>query len=501
MHRDQDPIHAAVRRARMRLTAQEALAQGLVAASLGVGGAILILLAGTQLLDWRWAAMLLGAGLLFGAWQVRRRVPAPYRVAQLVDQRLRLDDALSTAWYFGETAEARPDPELVRCQRAMAERLTERIDLRSALPFTLPRSAFLLAGLLVAAGSLFALRYGIEERLDLRAPLLRVVFDAFGGQYQTASTKPPQGRPLAPEAEGATPEGVSAEDRRYDDEQQLDAAPDKVFETIDIPDVNNDRLGAEERPAKGARAGEAGAEGEPGEGEAGGERGETQAADGLTAETDSGSSAKNGDEDSGGKQAPGSAGEDSGLAQKFREALQNLMSKLRPPSGGSQGQNSKASSKSGSQSPMQTASAKDGGKQGQGAQQGEKGEGQDGEPGESQEGESAEGASKGRSTESASSQTPGSGMGKQDGAKDARLAEQLEAMGKISEILGKRSQNVTGETTLEVQSSKAGIRTPYSPSTRAHGQAGGEIHRDEVPEALQHYVQQYFEQVHRPGQK
>ena len=70
-------------------------------------------------------------------------------------------------------------------------------------------------------------------------------------------------------------------------------------------------------------------------------------------------------------------------------------------------------------------------------------------------------------------------------------------MGKISEIIGKRSANVTGEVTIEVNSSKQQLRTPYSDSTAAHGESGGEINRDEVPVAFQQYVQQYFEQVRR----
>ena len=70
-------------------------------------------------------------------------------------------------------------------------------------------------------------------------------------------------------------------------------------------------------------------------------------------------------------------------------------------------------------------------------------------------------------------------------------------MGKISEIIGKRSANVTGEVTIEVNSSKQQLRTQYSDSAAIHKEAGGEINRDEVPAAFQQYVQQYFEQVRK----
>ena len=70
-------------------------------------------------------------------------------------------------------------------------------------------------------------------------------------------------------------------------------------------------------------------------------------------------------------------------------------------------------------------------------------------------------------------------------------------MGKISEIIGKRSANVTGEVTVEVKNSNQQLRTPYAQRDAQHHQAGGEINRDEVPVALQAYVQQYFEQVRK----
>ena len=90
-----------------------------------------------------------------------------------------------------------------------------------------------------------------------------------------------------------------------------------------------------------------------------------------------------------------------------------------------------------------------------------------------------------------------SGIGKEDGSKELREAEQLAAMGKISEILGKRAQNVTGEFTVEVASSHNQLRTAYSRRSARHADAGGEIHRDEIPLIYQHYVQRYFEEVRK----
>ena len=70
-------------------------------------------------------------------------------------------------------------------------------------------------------------------------------------------------------------------------------------------------------------------------------------------------------------------------------------------------------------------------------------------------------------------------------------------MGKISEIIGKRSANVTGEISVEVPSNQQPLHTAYSQNNATHSDAGGEISRDEVPVIFQQYVQQYFEQVHK----
>ena len=92
----------------------------------------------------------------------------------------------------------------------------------------------------------------------------------------------------------------------------------------------------------------------------------------------------------------------------------------------------------------------------------------------------------------------GSGIGSTDGNKEIREAQQLAAMGKISEILGKRQADLTGEMMVEVTSSKEQkLTTPYSASDATHSEGGGEIHRDAVPLMYREYVQQYFEQVRK----
>src|SRR6202043_2360515 len=109
----------------------------------------------------------------------------------------------------------------------------------------------------------------------------------------------------------------------------------------------------------------------------------------------------------------------------------------------------------------------------------------------------APGKSDSRSADRPNSPDGKSGVGKQDGDKTAREAEQLAAMGKISEIIGKRSASVTGEVMVEGASGKQQLKTQYSGKHGAHAEAGGEINRDEVPLAYQQYVQQYFEEIRK----
>ncbi|MBZ5581530.1 MAG: hypothetical protein LAQ30_04860, partial [Acidobacteriia bacterium] len=154
------------------------------------------------------------------------------------------------------------------------------------------------------------------------------------------------------------------------------------------------------------------------------------------------------------------------------------------------------------------------GNQGSGSQDGSRQQaGRDGRPsgreGDGQQGDAdrmADDSQDGRGKaagagEQQASKQPGSGIGNQDGSKDIKQAEQLAAMGKISEILGRRSANLSGEVTVEVQSSRQQLRTPYAARDSRHTEAGAEIGRDEVPLALQPYVEQYFEQVRKTRKK
>jgi hypothetical protein len=50
---------------------------------------------------------------------------------------------------------------------------------------------------------------------------------------------------------------------------------------------------------------------------------------------------------------------------------------------------------------------------------------------------------------------------------------------------------------VEVQSGKQGLKTSYSNTAASHAETDGDVTRDEIPIALQPYIQQYFSDVHK----
>ncbi len=70
-------------------------------------------------------------------------------------------------------------------------------------------------------------------------------------------------------------------------------------------------------------------------------------------------------------------------------------------------------------------------------------------------------------------------------------------MGKITELLGKRAENVKGAVMVEVGSTKQQLKTPVGQGQSTHAEAGSEIHRDEVPPIYEQFVQQYYEKIRK----
>ena len=492
-------IRQLLENARQRLLYNQLAAQFTFAVSLVLGAIILLLLAGTQILDWRILAVLIVCGSIFGLVRTIRRLPSLYHVAVLIDRRAQLFDSLSTAWIFevGQGT-ARPVPEIAAGQRLQAEAMAAQVDLETALPFTLPRATYAMAALFLVATSLFALRYGISRNLDLKAPLTTMVMDALGWTPPASAEKPKR----ATESRMAAllkQLGISVpEPGEKVQPGNLDPATDAALDTIGDPDSDNS-LAKNPPGSKTEEASINGKEGDP----------STDPED--SASSDPASPGKGNPEDStGSNEGPqqgeqqasksGSAGENSSLLSKIKDALNNMMAKSRSTqnSGGQKSHSPTAQSQSGAQSAEK-------GQPGQGKQEGGKDnadasqEGQ--QQGDSEAAENSPGKGGGKSNDKDASAQPGSGIGRQDGAKDVRAAQQEKAMGKLSEVIGKRSQNVTGEMTVEVQSGAQQLKTAYSQRNAQHTASGGDLNRDEVPLDLQPYVSGYFDEIRKQPAK
>jgi hypothetical protein len=490
-------IPEVARRARRRLFWNEVIAQGACALSVGLGAVILLLVLGTQLLDWRWLTVLPLLTLGIGVYRTSRRLPALYPAAQLVDRRLHLADAISTALYFAESPSAGNSNNMRQAQLAQAERVADGVDIRTAIPFTMPRAVYAAGGLAFVATSLFALRYGLERRLDLRQPLASILENSFGGggPVKTAALQKKAGMTKRSPLEEAM--GISTEDGAAKGQGELDEAPDAALETTSIPDTDNSKKGSSEATTKvKSPAGEQ-MDGEQAEGESDGDAQGSNAGQEAQDGKQGNGQSKSGQQNQG-NDSSGSASENSSLVSKLRDAMSNLLSRMKqqPQAAGAQQQNSNQNSQQGQGQKGSGQKAKSGqGKQQQGGQDSDSQEGDQGE--DAQSAQNAQGRGAGQSSDDQASKQPGSGIGKQDGSKDVKLAEQMAAMGKISEIIGKRTANVSGEVTVEVQNSTQQLKTAWVQQKASHGNTGGEINRDEVPVEYQTYVQQYFEQVRK----
>jgi hypothetical protein len=480
-------VLALIRRAQRRFFYNELFAQGANALSAALAAFILLLLAGTQILDWRWLSALPAAAALAGFWAAWRRRPSAYRAAQLVDHRLGLADTLSTALFFREAASAQAAPEVVRLQAAAADRLSHTVDVRAAVPFRVPRTAYPMAALLVLASSLFALRYAVSRRLDLQPPLARILYPNFGKEKtETARNRLPKLDPPRAEAR---------------DDNDMASAESQEAKAGDPQDNPSDREDARNQAQAQAKDGPKGAKSQDQDGQAGAD---SQTSDdnraGDNADSESGQQGQNAQSKSGNaRQDANNSSENSSLMSKVRDAVQNLLSRMKPQqgqSGGQQQSGEQQNSQAGKG--QQKGGRQQAGKNGQQQSAQQQADAQDGQSGDpSQNSQDAQGKGTGNSDAKQASKQPGSGIGSQNGDKSIKQAEQLAAMGKISEIIGKRSQNISGETTVEVQSTSQVLKTPYAQRGAQHSQNGAEISRDEIPVALQGYVSQYFEQVRK----
>lgn len=477
-------------RARRRQLTQVIFEQTGIAVAVAFGGFVLLLLLGTQVLDWYWLVLLFGGSLAVGITRTINRVPSRYRLAQIVDERLNLHDTISTALHFEKLP--RPSVPMV-CDQA--EQAARRADLTVALPYRWPRALYAASGVALVACGMFALRYGITRSLDLKPSLVKIAFDSFikTDTAQASGRTPLQriqdalkkklgvnvNRPDTPsdQPQNTPDSAVPATEAKADEGQSGDSAKSEV----------HDKKPPQQQPTDLINNGQ--------KGDQTGSMKDQPSQDQSDQQGNNDGGQPDGKPQMQQKTADGSP--KSNMLDKMRDAMSNLLSKLKsqPKSGeGKQQQAQNGQQQKGQGQQNQQQSEQSGQQQQNGSNsQDQRAQQQGGNQGQ----QTAQGKASGKSSDQNDSKDAKSGIGKEDGDKAAREAEQLRAMGKISEIFGKRSQNMSGEVMVEVASGNQQLKTQYTSKSAEHTEAGGEISRDEVPFMYQQYVQEYFEQIRK----
>jgi hypothetical protein len=467
-------------RARRRLFGQLALDKGALALLIGMAGVILLLLAGTQILDWYWPVLLLVVSLGVGIYRLRKSLPSLYTLAQRIDKRLGLADSLSTAIYFA----AHPEPEreaVCEVQRREAEIVAQHVDIHQALPPSRSRYLLPAAGLVVIAFGLFAVRYAVTGSLSLEPSLLKIAYDSFFGP-------PPQVAKNQAKRLNATPNPF---DPGNPDAQSTatDQQPEDLLKAQDSSDEAKAQGDDNAKEAADKEGDKNGGEGDKQSKDKGddknGKQGDNNSKDGKES-ADSKDKAGNQDKQ-------GNNPSDGGVLDKIKDALANMLNKMKPNTAQNSPQNGKSKPEGkGEKSDKSDKADK------QDSQNAEAEPNPDGN--QSGDQKNAEDAQANSQPGKPSSQESASGAGSKDGDKAAKDAKALEAMGQISEILGKRSAAVTGEMMIEVGQTKQTLKTPWAESQATHSDSGGEIHRDEVPLMFQPFVERYFEEIRKSPQ-
>ncbi len=469
-----------------------ALEQLALALAFVLGGGILMLLLGTEILHWYWLALLAAAALALAVVRIRHRALPRYRIAQIVDQRLHLNDSLSTAWFLLATANRRNDP-IARFQIQKAEELALAVRPARAFPFTSQRAWALTGALAMLVFGLFAVRYLVTKSLSLQQAFVPIhlgaAFERLEKSLSAENREMPEdalldrqrarSRSSDPHGNDAANQGLEQQDSAAG--QQNGASANSTQASNADPHQNNKPQDGQSQNKEGTASNAQGASNNKGD-QSGNQPGSEQAQN--TKE----------------QGATGQEGSPS-LVDKMKDALSSLMAKMRP----------NESSQKSPQNGEQTSKDQQGGDQSS-ATKGQQGQQQDARNQQSSKDQSSEAPAQGQTTERTqasqgrnSDQSPQqgsdahSGIGRQDGDKDLKEAEQLKAMGKLAEIIGKRSANLTGEMMVETPSGKQQLNTAYTQRMGHHADLGGEINRDEIPLDDQQYIREYMELVRKQG--
>ncbi len=485
-------IESAFRRRSLVLTVEHS---AFAVAAMG-GGATLMLLLGTDILNWLSLVLLAAAGLTITYIRLRKGISSRYRVAQIVDKRLHLSDSLSTAWFLLEDS-AQRENMLAKAQIRSAEQAVRGVDNALVFPFVWKRTWALAAALIAVASGLFVLRYLVTSSLDLTRPLIPVPFSSMAEVLERIEKLTHRDSTLKQAGVKGDQQGLrrGAGPEQNEKRGQRARTPGQLSNGAGAAsgDKSSQQLGASPNTEKKdsaslERSKESGAP----------SANTTPQRDAAVNSGRPSQGDQTEDRDARNNEAHQPA---SGLLDRMKDALSGLMAKMRPQDGAPRNVERQRDSRPGEQSAENNG-------QNEQMQQEERSSQENQANGREQSTQSQPGAeaseksagTRGHSSEDGTKRKGSdaqSGIGRQDGEKSLKEADQLRAMGKLDEIIGKRSANLTGDVTMETQSSHQQLQTQYSGRVARHSDAGGEIDRDQVPVALQKYVREYMEQVRK----
>lgn len=487
-------VEALVRSAHRRSLTILGMEQVALAASLVFAGSALILITGTQLLSWYWIAVLGAVGVVVAVLRLRGRIPSAYDTAQLLDRRLALHDTVSTAWHLNQ------HPELAasaagQYQLAQAELAAQQVNTATALPLGLKRSWALALALGAVAFALFSVRYLVRHDLDFTQSLVPLHLDRFTAGLRDHSAASDRTGPAEANSQDADGQSARSAESLENNSQMSDVSGVKA--PTSSSDEQNSEAAAESSPETESNDADSASTGHgatPGQSPSGQDRTPSakESSDSAKSDDQSGSQQE-------GAREPRNASNGS-IMNRMKDAVSNLIAKMKP-SGNSQ-RSAQSSARNAAAPDQDRSQSENGPSQNQTTAPQSQQSGAKADAKGNQQGQATEMAQSSQSRTSSSSDTSGSdqaksGIGRQDGGKDVKAAEEQQAMGKLAEIIGKRSQDVSGEMMVETPSGKEQLRTAYSGKVAEHSDSGGEINRDEIPLALQQYIRDYMERIHR----
>ena len=487
-------VEALVRCAHRRSLTILGVEQVALMASLIFAGSALILITGTQLLSWYWIVFLAVAGLAAAMSRLRGRIPNAYDTAQLLDRRLALHDTVSTAWHVLQYSELAATAA-GRHQLAQAELAAEQVNMAAAFPFRFRRSWALALTLGAVAFALFSVRYLVRHDLDFTSSIVPLHLDRLAARLRDNFAASDRSGALDSNSQDTGGQSTRAAAFTPNDSKMSDVSGVKAPASSANAQNSNPPESSPEASSSDPEAGSNGSGETAGKSAPGTDRtpGAKESADNGSKGAEQGAS----QQESASEPQNGSNGS---LMNRMKDAASSLLAKMKP-SGNSQ-RAAQASARNAAAPNQDQSQSETGPSQNQtSAPQSPQSSAQADSKG-NQQGQATEMAQSSQSRTSSSSENSGSnqaksGIGRQDGGKDLKAAEEQQAMGKLAEIIGKRSQDVSGEMMVEVPSGKEQLRTAYSSKLAEHSDSGGEINRDEIPLAFQQYIRDYMERIHR----